>query len=273
LVWSTGGLIVRLIEHADSWTIVFWRSVTAVLFLAAYIQLRNGGRVFQHFADLRWPSFAVGFCFCCASLSLVIALKLTAVANVLLIMSSSPVMAAGMGRMVLRERVSGSTSLSIAATVVGILLIAWQSFETEAPTARWGNVFALAIAFSYASAIVLIRLHPATQMTPAVLLGMVLATAAVTPLASPWSVTLRDAGLMVLFGAFNLGLGLALFVAGARLIPAAHTALLGTLEPLAGPFWVWLVLDEQPARLTLLGGAIILASLLWHTLSQLRRLR
>jgi drug/metabolite transporter (DMT)-like permease len=202
--------------------------------------------------------------------SLVIALNLTTVANVLLIMSSAPLIAAALAHAVLKEPVSTRTLLTIAATVVGILLIVWESVTPAASTALWGNAFALLIALSYASAIVVIRLHPATQMTPAVLLGTIIATVVVTPLATPVSVTLRDAGLMFLFGAFNLGLGLALFVAGARLIPAAHTALLGTIEPLTGPLWVWLALDERPAGLTLLGGAIVLCSLVWHTLSHLK---
>ena len=273
IVWSTGGLIVRLIEHADSWTIVFWRSATAVLFLVVHMALRDGRRAFGFLAGMGWPGISVGICFCCASISLVVALKLTTVANVLLIMSSSPLIAAGLGRVVLAEPVSPDTLLTILATVLGILLIVWQSAGTEATAALWGNLFALIIAFAYASAVVLVRRHPDVRMTPAVLLGMVMAAVAVAPLASPWSVTPWDAGLLLVFGALNLGLGLVLFVAGARLIPAAHAALLGTLEPIAGPLWVWLFLSEKPAALTLLGGAIVLRSLVWHTLSQMRRMR
>ena len=118
----------------------------------------------------------------------------------------------------------------------------------------------------------LIRRHPDIQMTPAVLLGMVMAAIAVAPVAAPASVTPRDAGLLFLFGALNLGLGLVLLVAGARLISATQSALLSTLEPIAGPLWVWFFLDEEPAVLTLVGGAIVLGSLLWHTLSQIRRM-
>jgi drug/metabolite transporter (DMT)-like permease len=97
-----------------------------------------------------------------------------------------------------------------------------------------------------------------------------MAAIVVAPVATPWSVTPGDAGLLSLFG-IQMGLGLVLVVAGARLIPAAQTALLGTLEPIAGPLWVWVFLDERPAATTLLGGAIVLASLLWHTFAQMRR--
>ena len=273
IVWSTGGLIVRLIEHADSWTIVFWRSATAVLFLVTWMALRDGRRMLGDVARMGWPGVSVGLCFCCASISLVVALKLTTVANVLIIMSSSPLIAAGLGRLVLGEHVSARSLLAILGTAMGIFLIVWQSVGTASTSALWGNLFALVIAFSYAGAIVLIRRHPGIPMTPAVLVGMVMAASAVAPVAAPWSVTLHDGLLLFLFGAFNLGLGLVLLVEGARHISATQSALLGTLEPIAGPLWVWLFLDEKPAASTLAGGAIVLGSLLWHTLSQVRRMR
>ncbi len=271
IVWSTGGLIVRLIEKADNWTIVFWRSATAVLFLAAYLALSDGRRTLNNLGSMGWPGFAVGLCFCCASISLVVALKLTTVANVLIIMSSSPLIAAGLGRVVLKEPVSLASLLAILGTALGILLIVWQSAGSEATAALWGNLLALVIACAYATAVVLIRLHPDVKMTPAVLLGMMMAAILVAPVSAPGSVTFKDAALLFLFGALNLGLGLVLLVAGARLITATQTSLLGTLEPIAGPLWVWLFLNERPAALTLLGGTIVLASLLGHTISEMQR--
>ena len=59
-------------------------------------------------------------------------------------------------------------------------------------------------------------------------------------------------------------------MAGARLIPAAETSLIGMLETVLGPLWVWLVLSEQPGAATLTGGALILGALLANTLLGLR---
>jgi drug/metabolite transporter (DMT)-like permease len=56
-----------------------------------------------------------------------------------------------------------------------------------------------------------------------------------------------------------------LFVAGARKIPAAESALIGTLELVLSPLWVWLLFQEQPTPPTFLGGALILVVVLWHT--------
>ncbi|MEZ5775780.1 MAG: DMT family transporter [Hyphomicrobiaceae bacterium] len=77
--------------------------------------------------------------------------------------------------------------------------------------------------------------------------------------------------LLTLFGAGQLGLGLALFAYGAPHLPAAQTALLNALEPILGPLWVWMVIGERPSDATLIGGAVVLAALLVHTLDGLKR--
>ena len=97
-------------------------------------------------------------------------------------------------------------------------------------------------------------------------------------MAASWPSSCREPGgaaqdivWLVLFGAINLGAGLAMFVTGARLIPAALAALVGTLEPVLGPIWVWLIHDEVPGVRTLIGGAVVFAALFVHILNDWRR--
>jgi drug/metabolite transporter (DMT)-like permease len=67
-----------------------------------------------------------------------------------------------------------------------------------------------------------------------------------------------------------MGLGLALFMVGARRIPSAQAALINTLESPLAPFWVWLSFAEVPPTTTFIGGALILAALGWHFAGELR---
>jgi drug/metabolite transporter (DMT)-like permease len=92
-------------------------------------------------------------------------------------------------------------------------------------------------------------------------------------LSGPLAVGLPDLGWLFLFGAVNLGAGLAMFVTGARLIPAALAALVGTLEPVLGPLWVWLIHGEVPVARTIFGGAIVFVALFLHILNDWRRQR
>ena len=78
-------------------------------------------------------------------------------------------------------------------------------------------------------------------------------------------------GFLFAFGVVNLGLGLALFASGVRLIPAAFAALLGTFEPILGPIWVWLVHGEVPSARTVIGGGVVFVALLVHIGLEFRR--
>jgi len=270
VIWSTGGLIIRLVDGVDGWTVIFWRSVSACLFLLGFMALRDGRAMPGLFRAMGIAGVAVGACFACASISLVVALSLTSVAKTLLIMSAAPMVAALLGRVFLGERVAPATWATIAAVTVGVAIMVRDS---EGQGALLGNLFALLIAVSYAGAIVITRHARAVRMTPAVCTGTAIAALVSAPFAAPLSVGGADLGLLLAFGAGQLGLGLALFAAGARLIPAAHSALIGMLEPILGPLWVWALLAERPTEAALLGGAIVLASVTVNTLRDLHRER
>jgi drug/metabolite transporter (DMT)-like permease len=119
---------------------------------------------------------------------------------------------------------------------------------------------------------VLTRRFSHVRMTPAMCLGTVIAGLVAATQASTLYVSAADMGFLIAFGAVNLGLGLAFFATGARMIAAVYAALLATFEPLLGPVWVWLVHGEVPAGRTLLGGAIVFAALLIHIGLEFRRL-
>ena len=108
-------------------------------------------------------------------------------------------------------------------------------------------------------------------MTPATCLGTIIAALFALSQAGTLWVSAPDMGFLFVFGAVNLGLGLACFASGARLIPAALAALLGTLEPVLGPIWVWLVHNEIPSGRTILGGTVVFVALIVHLALEFRR--
>jgi drug/metabolite transporter (DMT)-like permease len=136
-----------------------------------------------------------------------------------------------------------------------------------------GDGLALVITVLFSAAIVITRHHPQVRMTPAVCLGTAMACAVAFFLSGPLAVSMPDFFWLFLFGAVNLGAGLAMFVTGARLVPAALAALVSTLEPVLGPVWVWLFHGEVPGTRTVIGGAIVFVALLIHILNDWRRQR
>lgn len=271
LVWSFGGAIARFIETSDSWTIIFWRSAWAAVFLLGFMLMRDGFRgTLALFRNMGLPGVAVAICFAVSASCFVLALAHTTVANILLIQAGVPLFAALLAFLLFRERVSPTTWAAIAAVIFGVVVMVSESFNGQ--VSPIGDGLALLIALGFSLATVITRRFSHVRMTPANCLATVIgASFAATQLGSI-SVSAHDAGWLFAFGALNLGLGLACFATGARLIPAAFAALIGTFETMLGPVWVWLVHGEIPSGRTILGGMIILVALLVHIGLEFKRM-
>ncbi|MBO6900221.1 MAG: DMT family transporter [Rhizobiaceae bacterium] len=271
LCWSFGGAIARFVEAGDSWTVVFWRSFWAAAFLFGFMVWRDGvGGTFRLFRGMGLPGVAVAVCFAVASTSFVVALGYTTVANILLMQAGVPLIAALIAWVLFRERVSTSTWLAIAAVICGVGIMVSDSLTGSVSPVGDGLALLIAIAFSIAT--VITRRFAHVRMTPATCLGTVIAAIFAATQTSAFTASVSDMGFLFVFGALNLGLGLAFFATGARMIPAAYAALLGTFETLLGPVWVWLVHNEVPSGRTILGGAVVFAALMVHLGLEFRRM-
>ncbi len=263
IVWSFGGALKHFITTGESWTIVFWRSVWAALFLFTFMLVREGRRgTLKLFANMGLPGLWVAIFFAIASTCFVVALSHTTVANILLMQAGVPLFAALILWVLYREQVSLPTWIAIACVIMGVAVMVSDSFTGK--VSPIGDALSALIAFSFACATVITRRYAHVRMVPAVCLGTVMAACVSGSLVSTLIVTLPDMGILIVFGSLNLGFGLALFATGARLVPSALAALLGTTETVLGPIWMWLIHDEIPTIRTMIGGLIVLTALLAH---------
>ena len=163
------------------------------------------------------------------------------------------------------------TWAAIGAVMLGVTVMVSGSLSGEVSPV--GDMLAVLMALMFAIAIIVTRRSAGVRMAPAGCLGCLIDLAVSLPLAGSLAVSGADMALLFAFGAFNQGLGMAFFVSGVRLLPAPLAALIGTLEPVLAPIWVWLVHSEIPSERTLLGGAIVMLALLSHILCGSRRQR
>ena len=268
LAWSSGGLLLRSVE-TDPWTTIFWRSLFAAVTLIIFIVLRDGRAAPRLFLGMGWAGVLLGICFATASTSFVVAVQYTTIANVLLLQSLSPFLAGIMGMIFMHERVEHRTWVAMAAAIAGVGVMVSNTLGTADFI---GTLFAMLIALGFGGATVVLRYNRHVRMTPAACLATILAMLfAIVMGAVPGSASMVDVGLLALLGSGQLALGLILYTTGARLIPAAESALLANIEVVLGVVWVWIVFSENPGVRTLIGGSIILASLIGHSLVDLRR--
>jgi len=265
--WSTGGLIARLVATGP-WTTVFWRSVFCAAFLSLAVAVARRGRLGRVVRDTGWPGVLMAACFATASTCFIMSLARTSVANTLVIQSLSPFIAGLLGWLWLGERVRRRTWVAMGAALLGTVVMLWGATGAGS---RAGDLLALTTATAFAAATVIVRSHPTVSMPAAVALAAALGALFASAWAEPLSVRPRDLGLLAFFGIGQLGAGLLLFTAGARLIPVAEASLIAVLESVLGPVWVWLAVGERPGAFSLVGGGMILSALIVHTAADLVR--
>ncbi|MBW8320998.1 MAG: DMT family transporter [Arenimonas sp.] len=269
LAWSYGGAIQRFIGLTDGWAIVFWRCLFGGLFLLVFMLIRDGfAGTIRLFRAMGWPGLMVAIGFAAVSTCFVLAVSMTPVANVVLFMAAIPLFAALLARVVLGEPITAVTWGAIGAVIIGVAIM------VSASIGEGGSLLGLALAASipviFACMTVLTRRHPDIRMTPAASTGCFIAAAIAATQAGAFAVSAQDLALLFAFGALNLGLGMAMYVTGARMIPSALAALLGTAEMILAPVWMVLLHQEVPSVRTMIGGCIVLAALFTYLIGHMR---
>jgi drug/metabolite transporter (DMT)-like permease len=264
-LWSTGGLIARLVT-TDAWTTTMWRSLFAAGFLLLVVGAVRRQSVLAQWRGVGWPGLGIAACMAAASTCFILSLSRTSVANTLILMSVGPWVAGLLGWLLLGERVRAHTWLTMGVALGGVVIMVSDSYGTGRVA---GDLLAITMATVFAMATALIRRHPEIDMTPAASLSAALAGLIVFPMATPLVTPPSDIALLALFGIGQFGAGFLLFTIGARLIPVAETSLIGMLEVVLGPLWVWLVIGEAIGARAMIGGLVILGAVVIHTIVDL----
>ena len=256
VAWSTAGVLQRELGIGLG-TQVAGRAFFAFFALAVFVLAGHRHQLVSSIRQSGWAMLAVGVSTAVASASFIVALNYTSVAHVLFLQASAPILAALLGRLILGEAVS------TRAWAAMLLALAGVGVMVGAPGAGGlVNLLSILMALSFAISIVITRSHRHMSMAPAACLAQVLILVFAAPFAHPGSVDARNLVLLILLGAGQIGLGLALLSIGARLIPAAEIATITLLEVVLGPLWVWMAVSERPSTATLIGGAIVVAGVL-----------
>ena len=199
--------------------------------------------------------------FAVASITFIVSIKTTTVANALFLSSCAPLLAAGFGYFALSERLSAWQTISIAIGLAGLLIIVSGGLGAGGLT---GNVCAMVTALGFASASVAMRYGPPRDYSPAIfgygVVACVVSTLVCFSEGASLFSPLADVGAALAGGLLPMGLGFACYLRGAPSVPAAAQTVLAQTETLFGPVWVWLAFGETPALPTLIGGLVILAA-------------
>lgn len=267
LCLSPDALVLRWLG-AEPLALLAWRGLLMAVGLSLLLAWRYGAGLAPALRRCGWTGAGCALCYSLSTLGFVQAIDLTGAANTLLILSVAPLIAAALGRLFLGERLAPRTLLAILVCVGGVALIV----ADRAPgTSLQGNAWALAAAGFLAANFTLARSRPAVDMSPALIPGALWVSLLGFGFAGAPAFDPAQWAVLTLMAAVLLPLAFMLIQLGPRWISATEVGLLMLLEVVLGPLWVWWLLGEAPSAQVLLGGAVILLTLLVHSLPSWRR--
>ena len=266
---------MRLVEEADGWQLQFYRQASFLVFILGFLVWRHHWRSLRACLDIGRPGLIAACSLAIAFIAYIFAIIETSVARVVFIGSASPFVAALIAWLVLRERVAPATLAAIAAAMLGIAVMMGEGLDGPGsdPGGLLGAGLALVAVLGYGITLVCLRARRRVDMLPAAALAGLLALLICGAMAPNLAVSRHDLVLAVLLGVVQLGFQYVLIALGTRHVPAGEVALLGRLQVVLAPLWVWLALGEVPTVVTLLGGAIVVGAVLVNSLASLRRQR
>ena len=267
-LWSMAGVVTRQLEQARSFEVTFWRSFFTVLSLLVILPLWQGRGVWSRM-PWRSPYFWLsGVCWSVMFTAFMLALTLTAVANVLITMALGPLLTALITRIFLAHRLPARTWGAIVLAGAGIAWMYGSQLSTGAPNFLLGSAVALCVPIAGAVQWTLVQKSHAEgldlDLVPSVLIGALLSSLFTFPLAWPFQASAHDVALLATLGLFQLAIPCTLSVICARVLKAPEVSLLALLEIVFGIALAWWGAHEAPQPSVLLGGALVLSALLMN---------
>ena len=262
---SFGGLIVKSFEGANLWQILFWRQFFFSLIVALYLLFTYKKNFFKSFYISGLPGFVGGLILALGFVAYVFSMYTTTVANTNFIITTETIFLALFGYFFLKEKINLITFISIILGMSGVLIILGSSLSIQSSEQFLGNIVAFIMPISFAVLVIVIRKYPNVDMVPAQFTAGVAAAIIGFLIAGQLSMSIHDLFLALLAGFFQIGFGFILITVGSQTTPAAIVGVMMLTESVFGPLWAWLFINEVPPTAVVIGGSIIIFSILFQS--------
>lgn len=246
-----------------AWEILFWRSLFMTITVTGWSAITMRGAMAANYYRSLIDGFWVLIFFCLSFILYVLSMTNTTVADSLLIQGTAPVFIVVLGRVLLRDRIRPVTIAALVVVIAGMLVIMIPSLQRGGFS---GNILGLAKALTFAAGAVAVRHRKSVGLIPATALAAALTALVAAPMVPSFRIDPGSLLILLYLGSLQVGLGFVVFVSWSGKISSSETGLLVILEAVLGPLWVWIFLGEAPFPLTLVGGALIISALVFHTL-------
>ena len=241
---------------------LLYRSLALLTALSLWLGWRYRGQVRDTLTRAGLPALVGGLCLGTAFAGYILALEYTTVANAMFLLASAPFFAALAGWVILGERIAGYMWAAMAMAAAGIGIMAGEELSLGKGL---GEGFALVAALGFAGLTISLRMRSGTDKLITIFIATIVASVyglgglgfSGWQFSIPWVDLVNCLGM----GWFQIGLGFALFTAGAKHLQAVELTLLSMTEVIAGPIIVWIGIGEIPSGSSMTGGVLILVAI------------
>lgn len=268
---SFGGLLIRLMQEADVWQILFYRSLALIGAISLLMCWRYGHNAPAKVHAIGRPGLLAGLMMSGATMSFLQSITNTTVANTLFMLSAIPFITAALAWLLLGEVLRRTTLITMVFAMTGIAVMVAGGIGAGS---LYGNVMGLVTALCFSFYAIIVRRHREVEMLPVLMVsGSLVAGLSLILRWGDLSIPWHDIGLCLIIGGILSGGANALFMIAAKYLLAAELTLIMLLEFALGPIWVWIFLNEVPRQATIIGGLIVIGSVGLRAVTELRRTR
>ena len=247
LMWSLGGLFIKLV-NLNPMAITGIRSLGAAVVLLIYIKKPK----------LYWNRyfFTGVLAYSMMVILYVISIRLTTAANAIFLEFTAPLYVVVFGYFLLNERINRFDIFAMVIIFLGMGLFFMDELSFYG---FWGNILALLAGVCLALVTVLIRKEKESAFE-IVFFGNALTTIICLPFIIQGFTSTTQVDWFIIFGLgiFQLGIPYLLYTTALKYVSALDAILVGMLEPVFNPIWVYIFVGEAMGEWAFIGAALVI---------------
>ncbi len=260
-------LFIRL-SSVDTWGLVFYRGVIPFFTVLIGMLIIYKSNFFKMLFTSGHHGLIYIVTFSITNITFVVSIQNTNVANTLVMIAMAPMFSAILGAIFLKEMPNSKTWIAIAITFMAAVYIFYDSLQLGS---FYGDILGFVTALGLAVGAVTIRSAKKKNLVPAAVIGKLLVAVFAMFFIESYVLTDLDLLIVPLMCVMCVAIPFVLVTIAPRFIPAEEVNLFFLLETVIGPFWVWMVIKEQPSLETIQGGTVIILTIAIHSFLKLKK--
>ena len=260
-------ILIRL-SNIETWGMLFYRGAIPFVVVLVGLIFFYKNNLLKALINIGYPGIFYVISFSICNITFIISIQNTNVANTLVMIAMAPMLSAILGSIFLKEVPDRKTWVAIFITLIAVTYIFHDSIEMGN---FYGDLFGIITAFGLACNAVIARYAKNRDLVPSAVIGKLCVAVFAFFFVDTFALVDTDLIFVPLMCVMCVAIPFVLVTIAPRFITAEEVNLFFLLETIIGPFWVWMVIKEQPSVETIQGGVIIILTIATHSFLKLKK--